>query len=54
MPHFFHRDAKNMARAVNSELVEIARVQGNMDEARAVQWVKDLRSCGRYQEDVWS
>jgi NADPH-ferrihemoprotein reductase len=47
-------DAKNMARAVNNQLVEIAHKIGGMSEEDAVQWVKKLRASGRYQEDVWS
>ncbi|KAI8051573.1 NADPH-dependent cytochrome P450 oxidoreductase [Syncephalis plumigaleata] len=47
-------DAKNMARAVNNQLVTMAQEVGGLDEEQAVQWVKDLRAHGRYQEDVWS
>ncbi|RKP06656.1 hypothetical protein THASP1DRAFT_35095 [Thamnocephalis sphaerospora] len=47
-------DAKNMARAVNNQLVEVARSVGGLEEEQAVQWVKTLRTTGRYQEDVWS
>ncbi|KAL1918873.1 uncharacterized protein VTP21DRAFT_2895 [Calcarisporiella thermophila] len=47
-------DAKNMAHDVQHTLIAIAQQYGGMDEARATSWVKDLRSRGRYQEDVWS
>jgi NADPH-ferrihemoprotein reductase len=47
-------DAKNMARAVNQTLIDVAQECGEMDVEAATKWVKDLRSIGRYQEDVWS
>ncbi|RIA87265.1 NADPH-dependent cytochrome P450 oxidoreductase [Glomus cerebriforme] len=47
-------DAKNMARDVNNALIQIAQSLGGMDENSATNYVKDLRSKGRYQEDVWS
>ncbi|KFH68951.1 hypothetical protein MVEG_05753 [Podila verticillata NRRL 6337] len=47
-------DAKNMAREVNHQLVEIAMECGGMTEDKATNYVKDLRSKGRYEEDVWS
>jgi NADPH-ferrihemoprotein reductase len=47
-------DAKNMARAVNNQLAVMAQEVGGLDEEQAVQWVKNLRNNGRYQEDVWS
>uniref|UniRef100_A0A1D1XMN8 NADPH--cytochrome P450 reductase n=1 Tax=Anthurium amnicola TaxID=1678845 RepID=A0A1D1XMN8_9ARAE len=47
-------DAKSMARDVNNTLIQIAQSRGGMDETSATNYVKDLRSKGRYQEDVWS
>ncbi|KAF9334138.1 NADPH-cytochrome P450 reductase [Podila minutissima] len=47
-------DAKNMAREVNHRLVEIAMECGGLTEDKATNYVKDLRSKGRYEEDVWS
>lgn len=47
-------DAKNMARDVNTALIQMAQSCGGMDETSATNYVKDLRSKGRYQEDVWS
>jgi len=47
-------DAKNMARDVSKTLVEIAKEVGGKNEEQAVQFVKTLRSSGRYLEDVWS
>lgn len=47
-------DAKNMARDVNTALGQLAQSCGGMDETSATNYVKDLRSKGRYQEDVWS
>lgn len=43
-----------MARDVNNSLIQIAQSCGGMDEVSATNYVKDLRSKGRYQEDVWS
>jgi len=43
-----------MARDVNTALVQIAQSYGGMDETSGTNYVKDLRSKGRYQEDVWS
>ncbi|KAG0228058.1 NADPH-cytochrome P450 reductase [Actinomortierella wolfii] len=47
-------DAKNMAREVNHKLVEIAMTCGGLTEEKATTYVKELRSRGRYEEDVWS
>ncbi|KAG0349055.1 NADPH-cytochrome P450 reductase [Podila humilis] len=47
-------DAKNMAREVNHRLIEIAIECGEMSEEKATNYVKELRSRGRYEEDVWS
>ena len=47
-------DAKNMARAVNQTLIDMAIQLGRMDSEKATNWVKRLRAAGRYQEDVWS
>lgn len=47
-------DAKNMAREVNHRLIEIAVECGEMTEEKATNYVKELRSRGRYEEDVWS
>jgi len=47
-------DAKNMARAVNQTLIDICVECGGYEVEKATKWVKDLRSAGRYQEDVWS
>jgi len=48
------RDAKNMARDVNKTLVDVAKEIGGKSEDDAVKFVKNLRSSGRYLEDVWS
>ncbi|KAJ3299758.1 NADPH-cytochrome P450 reductase [Borealophlyctis nickersoniae] len=47
-------DAKHMARDVNDTLAKIARSVGGLNEEAAKGWVKDLRTHGRYLEDVWS
>ena len=43
-----------MARDVNETLVAIAQRCGMMSEDSARSWVKNLKSTGRYAEDVWS
>ncbi|KAI8989268.1 NADPH-dependent cytochrome P450 oxidoreductase [Pilobolus umbonatus] len=47
-------DAKNMARDVNQTFINMAVEVGNMTEAKAHDYIKNLRTTGRYQEDVWS
>ncbi|KAJ3042271.1 hypothetical protein HDV00_007638 [Rhizophlyctis rosea] len=47
-------DAKRMARDVNEMLVAIAQRCGMMSEDAGRAWVKNLKSTGRYAEDVWS
>ncbi|KAI8143353.1 hypothetical protein BJV82DRAFT_684606 [Fennellomyces sp. T-0311] len=47
-------DAKNMARDVQHTFIEFAQTFGNKSESQAQDYVKNLRSTGRYQEDVWS
>jgi NADPH-ferrihemoprotein reductase len=47
-------DAKVMARDVNQTFVKFAETLGGLDEDKAHDYVKNLRSIGRYQEDVWS
>jgi NADPH-ferrihemoprotein reductase len=51
---FIYSDAKSMARDVNTALIQVAQSYGGMDETSATNYIKDLRSKGRYQEDVWS
>jgi sulfite reductase alpha subunit-like flavoprotein len=43
-----------MAREVNKALVEVVRDCGGKSEDEAAAYVKDLRTAGRYIEDVWS
>ncbi|KAG2216584.1 hypothetical protein INT45_004505 [Circinella minor] len=47
-------DAKNMARDVNQTFVSFAIEFGGKTEQQAQDYVKNLRTSGRYQEDVWS
>ncbi|KAI8365913.1 NADPH-dependent cytochrome P450 oxidoreductase [Radiomyces spectabilis] len=47
-------DAKNMARDVNQTFVHLAQQYGEQMEQQAHEFVKNLRTIGRYQEDVWS
>lgn len=47
-------DAKHMAKDVQSSFIEFAQTYGGKDADQAEQYVKSLRSKGRYQEDVWS
>ena len=46
-------DAQRMARDVDAALVEIAAAQGGMSDDQAAAYVKDLKSAGRYQTDVY-
>ncbi|KAJ1929077.1 hypothetical protein IWQ60_001478 [Tieghemiomyces parasiticus] len=47
-------DARHMARDVNKTFVDIAANVGGMPQQQAVNYVKNLRGQGRYQEDVWA
>jgi len=43
-----------MAREVNRAIVDIVKEMTGKSEDDSVQYVKKLRSSGRYLEDVWS
>jgi NADPH-ferrihemoprotein reductase len=47
-------DASHMAREVNEVLGQIIASERGVDEKKAEQVVKSMRSSGVYQEDVWS
>jgi NADPH-ferrihemoprotein reductase len=47
-------DAKSMARDVNQTFINCAIEFGGLTDAKAHEYVKSLRTTGRYQEDVWS
>lgn len=47
-------DAAHMAREVNEVLGQIIAQERGVDEKKAEQTVKSMRSSGVYQEDVWS
>jgi NADPH-ferrihemoprotein reductase len=47
-------DAAHMAREVNDVLGQIIAEHRGIDEKKAEQTVKSMRSSGSYQEDVWS
>lgn len=47
-------DAKRMAKDVQSAFIEFAQTYGDRSAQDAEQYVKDLRTKGRYQEDVWA
>ena len=47
-------DAANMAREVNTTLVQILAEQRGLTEAKAEEVVKAMRTSNQYQEDVWS
>jgi len=47
-------DAAHMAREVNDILGQIIAAERGLDEKKAEQIVKSMRSSGVYQEDVWS
>jgi NADPH-ferrihemoprotein reductase len=47
-------DAKSMARDVNQSFINCAIEFGGLTDVKAHEYVKSLRTTGRYQEDVWS
>lgn len=46
-------DANNMAKAVNSTLLNIIMYHGHYDEAQAIDYLEQLRSDKRYQRDIY-
>ncbi|KAJ3245003.1 hypothetical protein HDU78_010058 [Chytriomyces hyalinus] len=46
-------DAKNMAADVNTLLHKLAAEFGGKNEEEAKKWVKNLKTTGKYHEDVW-
>jgi len=46
-------DAKQMANDVHDALIDVLATHGGGDEEAAAQQLKDLRSAGRYQRDVY-
>ena len=46
-------DAKHMAHDVHAALVSVFETEGQLDTDAAEQRLKDLRSAGRYQRDVY-
>jgi sulfite reductase (NADPH) flavoprotein alpha-component len=46
-------DAKRMAPDVEAALHDIARLQGNLSDEQATEWLAQLRSEGRYVRDVY-
>lgn len=46
-------DADHMAGDVNDALLSVAREQGALDDDAALEYLKDLKSSGRYQRDVY-
>jgi len=46
-------DAKHMANDVHDALIDVLAIQGGTDKVAAAQQLKDLRSAGRYQRDVY-
>ncbi len=51
---FFSSDARHMASDVDNALQDIVSSQGNMDKNAAHDYLKRLRTRGRYSCDVWS
>ena len=47
-------DARNMARDVHANLLQIIEREGNMGTEDAMAFVKNLQNRNRYQLDVWS
>jgi len=50
---FICGDAKRMAKDVEAALLEIFKTHGGLDDAGAAAKLKDLRTDGRYQKDVY-
>lgn len=48
------RDARYMANDVDKALTNIVSKNGNMDVTKATEYLKKMRSRGRYSCDVWS
>ena len=48
------RDARNMAKDVQTALYEIVEELGGMSRTQAVDYIKKLMTKGRYSQDVWS
>lgn len=51
---FSSRDARNMARDVQTVFYEIAEELGGMTRSQATDYIKKLMTKGRYSQDVWS
>jgi hypothetical protein len=51
---FIISDARHMAHDVDCVLQKIVTTFGNLDDAAAQDYLKKLRSRGRYSCDVWS
>lgn len=51
---FSSRDARNMARDVQTAFYEIAEELGGMTRTQATEYIKKLMTKGRYSQDVWS
>ena len=49
-----YRDAKHMAPAVDHTLKTVVMRMGGLDDAAATEYLKTMRSHGRYSCDVWS
>ncbi|CAO3643718.1 unnamed protein product [Cunninghamella echinulata] len=48
-------DAKRMAKDITQTVMDLAKQYGHYDdEEAALNFVKELRKSGRYQEDVWA
>ena len=47
-------DAKNMARDVNTVLGDIVEEFGALEKKGGASFIKQMRTEGRYLEDVWS
>ena len=48
------RDAKSMAKDVQTTFHEIAEELGAMTRTQATDYIKKLMTKGRYSQDVWS
>lgn len=48
------RDARNMAKDVQTAFYEMAEELEGMTRTQATDYVKKLMTKGRYSQDVWS
>lgn len=52
-PFPFTRDAKNMAKDVDTALVEVIKTELGVDQLEAMKTLAALREEKRYLQDIW-